>query len=195
MIRLRSILAVAGAAVATTAALPATPAAADTVDRYAHAHFDGAGSMYVDVHRPATGATTVDVEWQDSTCGPVGDLYVCDSVSRRAYDVPVTRFAFSLSEANLAATVPYRETRRHCEFVDETENCTEETGAGTTTLRVTWTATAEPYRERYTGEDGTVYITTRSDTTVSGSGFGSTYDDPTNSFGVLSRVRTIPPAA
>ncbi|MEV6372459.1 hypothetical protein [Micromonospora musae] len=195
MIRLRTILAV-GVTTAATVALVATPAQADTVDRHAHAHFDGESSMFVDVTRPADGPTLVDVEWQQSTCGLSGDVYVCDSVSRRAYDVPVTRFSFSLDAASLRATVPYQESRQHCEFVDDTENCVREPETtGTTELRVTWTASGEPVRERRTGEDGTLYLTTRADTTVAGSGFGSSYDDPASSFGVLSRVRSIPPAA
>ncbi|WBB70670.1 hypothetical protein [Micromonospora sp. WMMD812] len=197
MIRLRTILTV-GATAAATVALAAAPAQADTVDRHAHAHFDsnGGGSMYVDVTRPATGATLVDVEWQKSACGLTDGVYACDSVYRTAYDVPVTRFTFALTGARLTATVPYRETRRHCEIVNEDEVCDEpQESTGTTDLQVTWTASGEPTRERRTGEDGTVYVTTSVNTTVAGSGFGSAYDDPASSFGQLARVRTVPPAA
>ncbi|WP_328366794.1 hypothetical protein [Micromonospora zamorensis] len=121
----------------------------------------------------------------------------CDSVSRRAYDVAATRFSFSLTGANLTATVPYQESQQHCDFVDGDEICGErQESTGSTTLKVTWVALDEPLRrERWTGEDGSVHISTSAWTTVSGSGFGSTYDDPATSFGQLSRTRTIPPAA
>ncbi|MEU5907808.1 hypothetical protein ABZ780_25965 [Micromonospora sp. NPDC047467] len=197
MIRFRDILAV-GVITAATVALAAAPAQADSVSRYAHAHFDGeGGSMFVDVTRPAVGATVVDVEWQRSVCGTTDGVYACDSVHRVAYDVPVTRFSFSLTGAKLTATVPYQERQRHCEVINEDEVCDGwQESTGSTTLKVTWAALDEPLRrERWTGEDGTVHITTSAWTTVSGSGFGSSYDDPASSFGQLSRSRSIPPAA
>ncbi|MFF5177707.1 hypothetical protein ACFY2Q_06730 [Micromonospora sp. NPDC000316] len=196
MIRFRDILAV-GVVTAATVALAASPAQADSVSRSAHAHFDGDGSMFVDVTRPAVGATVVDVEWQKSVCGTTDGVYACDTVSRRAQDVPVTRFSFSLTGAKLTATVPYQELQRRCEMIDGDEICGAwQESAGTTTLKVTWVALDEPLRrERWKSEDGTVHITTSAWTTVSGSGFGSTYDDPASSFGQLSRTRSIPPAA
>lgn len=196
MIRFRTILAV-GVTTAATVALVAGPAQADTVNRYAHAHFGGDDSMYVDVTRPAVGDTVVDVEWGKSVCAVTDGVRGCDNVTRRAYDVPVTRFSFSLTGAKLTATVPYQESRQHCDFVDGDEICSEwQESTGSTTLKVTWVASDEPLqRERWTGEDGSVYVSTSTWTTVSGSGFGSTYDDPATSFGKLSRSRTIPPAA
>ncbi|MEU1396093.1 hypothetical protein ABZ403_08510 [Micromonospora zamorensis] len=197
MIRFRTVLAV-GITAAATVTLVAGPAQADTVNRTAHAHFDGGdGRMFVDVTRPAVGDTVVDVEWGKSVCAVTDGVRGCDNVTRRAYDVPVTRFAFSLTGANLTATVPYQESQQHCDFVDGDEICSEwQESTGSTNLKVTWVALDEPLRrERWTGEDGSVHISTSAWTTVSGSGFGSTYDDSTTSFGQLSRTRTIPPAA
>ncbi|SCE67061.1 hypothetical protein [Micromonospora chokoriensis] len=197
MIRFRTILAT-GLTAAATVTLFAGPAQADSVSRHAHAHFDGDGSMFVDVTRPAVGDTVVDVEWHKSACGVTDGVYGCDSVSRSAYDVPVTRFSFSLTDgAKLTATVPYRESRQHCDVVDGDEICGErQESTGSTVLKVTWVPNGEPLeRERWTAEDGTVHISTSTWTTVSGSGFGSAYDDPASSFGKLSRSRSIPPAA
>ncbi|MEU8288003.1 hypothetical protein AB0C01_27100 [Micromonospora sp. NPDC048905] len=196
MIRFSTVLA-AGITAAATITLVAGPAQADTVNRSAHAQFDGDGSMSVDVTRPAVGDTVVDVEWQKSVCVVTDGVRGCDSVSRRAYDVPVTRFSFSLTGANLTARVPYQESQQHCDFVDGDEICGEwRESTGTTTLKVTWVALDEPLRrERWTGADGSVHISTSAWTTVSGSGFGTTYDESPTSFGQLTRTRTIPPAA
>ncbi|MCZ7376626.1 hypothetical protein [Micromonospora sp. WMMC250] len=197
MIRFRTIL-VTGMTVAATVTVFAGPAQADTVSRHAHAHFDGDGSMFVDVTRPATGDTVVDVEWHKGVCGVTDGVYGCDIVSRSAHDVPVTRFSFSLTDgAKLTATVPYRESQQRCDIVDGDEICGERReSTGSTVLKVTWVPDGEPLaRERWTGEDGTVHVSTSTWTTVSGSGFGSAYDDIASSFGKLSRSRSIPPAA
>ena len=198
MIRFRTILAT-GITAAATVTLVAGPAQADTVTRSAHAHFDdhGDGSMYVDVTRPAVGDTVVDVQWHKSVCGVTDGVRGCDIVSRSAHDVPVTRFSFSLTGAKLTATVPYQESQQHCDFVDGDEICGERReSTGSTTLKVTWVATDEPLRrDRWTGEDGIVHISTSAWTTVSGSGFGSTYANEADSFGTLSRSRAVAPTA
>ncbi|MEU2611284.1 hypothetical protein ABZ570_06820 [Micromonospora sp. NPDC007271] len=197
MSRFRTALIVAAAALGASAVLPVTPASADTVDKFAHAMFnsndDDTVSMTIDVAK-VDGVTTIDVDWQQSRCALTETAYVCDSVYRMAYDAPVRNFSFSLTgETRVRADVTYRELRRHCTYVDEQEDCTEQEAAGSTTVEVTWTPTSEPTREVWTDEQGVRHVSKRIDASATGSGFGLTYG-PAGSYGVVSRSRTIDPA-
>ncbi|MCW3844360.1 hypothetical protein ONA70_30150 [Micromonospora yasonensis] len=193
MARIRSTLIIAGVALGASALLPAVPASADSIARSAHALFrndaDNVG-MDLDVVKDDDGRTTIDVEWQDSHCAPTDTAYVCDSVFRTAYGVPVSRFRFSLTGVTtVEADLAYREVRRHCTFTEETEDCTEVEAAGTTTVEVAWTATGEPTSSDWTDEQGVRHVEKRSEATVTGTGFGLSYG-PDASFGVVSQVRT-----
>ncbi|MFE9653329.1 hypothetical protein [Micromonospora sp. NPDC006431] len=197
MPRIRNILIIAGVALGASALVPAAPASADTVTKYAHALFrnsDDNVGMDIDVVK-AAGQATIDVEWQDSHCAPVDTTYVCDSVSRTAYDVPVTSFSFSVDGVTtVTADLAYRELRRHCVFTEETEDCTETDDSGTTTVEVTWTASGKPTRSEWTDEQGVRHVQTQNATAVAGTGFDLSYG-PDDSFGQVTQVRTADPVS
>ena len=122
MIRFRTVLAV-GITAAATVTLVAGPAQADTVNRTAHAHFDGDGSMFVDVTRPAVGDTVVDVEWQKSVCA----RHRRRARLRQRLPPRVRRGGHPLlvladrCEPHRDGT--YQEPQQHCDFVDGDEIC------------------------------------------------------------------------